>query len=543
MKVVTAAAMRVIEEATYATGLVTPPGMMERAGRGVADTVRARCGALTRPRVLALVGPGNNGGDALVAIRYLVQQGAHGVAYLTRPREDDPNVAAARAAGVVIELLDTDTHGRDLLRNRLWQADIVLDGLLGMGTQPPVRGAVREVLQVVAETPPPHGQLRVAIDVPSGTDSDTGAADPLAFRAHLTVATGLPKPAHYFPPAVEFCGEVVTVEIGLLAERVAAEPVEALEDAQVGAMLPARPRWSHKGTFGRALVIAGSRTYIGAAFLATAAALRAGAGLVTLAAPAFLPPIVAQRLAEATFLPLTEETPGVPAPAAVHDVLEAAARYDALLIGPGLGQHPNAAALLRQVLAWLRTQSPQSRPKLVIDADGLNLLAREPDWPALLPPESILTPHPGELGRLAGLTTDEIMRDRLGLARARAAQWSCILVSKGAPSVIAAPDGRTAIIPIATPALATAGTGDVLAGTVCGLLAQGIAPFEAAAAAAYVHAQAGLELEHEIGLSGPLAGDLLPKLPLVMTRLRTAAALPGKLPASRQEESAIMPPR
>lgn len=527
MKVVTAAAMRALEEATYATGLVTPPGMMERAGRAVADTVRARCGALARPRVLALVGPGNNGGDALVAIRYLVQQGARGMAYLTRRRDDDPNLTAAGAAGVAIELLEEDIPARDRLRHALCQADVVLDGLLGMGAQPPVRGAIKDVLAVVADTPAPRGQLRVAIDVPSGTDSDTGAADPLAFRAHLTVATGLPKPAHFFPPAVELCGEVVTVEIGLLAEGVAREPVEALEDALVGAMLPARPRWSHKGTFGRALVIAGSRTYIGAAFLATAAALRAGAGLVTLAAPAFLPPIVAQRLAEATFLPLPEEAPGVPAPAAAQEVLEALPRYEALLIGPGLGQHPNAAALLRAVLAWLHTQPPEARPRLVIDADGLNLLAREPDWPALLPPETILTPHPGELGRLAGLDTAQVMRDRLGLARARAAAWSCVLVAKGAPSVVAASDGRTAIIPIATPALATAGTGDVLGGTICGLLAQGARPFEAAAAAAYVHAQAGLDLEQDIGLSGPLAADLLPRLPLAMARLRAAAAQAG----------------
>lgn len=526
MKVVTAAAMRALEEATYATGLVTPPGMMERAGRAVADTVRARCGALAKPRVLALVGPGNNGGDALVAIRYLAQQGARGIAYLARPREDDPNLAAARTAGIAVELMDADTPGRDRLRTFLWQAEVVLDGLLGMGTRPPVRGTIRDILQTVAEVPPPRGQLRVAIDVPSGTDSDTGAADPLAFRAHLTVATGLPKPAHFFPPAVELCGEVVTVEIGLLAEGVAREPVEALEDAQVGAMLPARPRWSHKGTFGRALVIAGSRTYIGAAFLATAAALRAGAGLVTLAAPALLPPIVASRLAEATFLPLPEDGPGVLAPAAAQEAVEALSRYEALLIGPGLGQHPNAAALLRAVLDWLRTQ-PEARPRLVIDADGLNLLAREPDWPALLPAETILTPHPGELGRLAGVDTTEVMRDRLGLARARAAQWSCVLVAKGAPTVVAAPDGRAAIIPIATPALATAGTGDVLGGTICGLLAQGARPFEAAAAAAYIHAQAGLELEREVGLSGPLAGDLLPSLPLVMARLRAAAAQAG----------------
>ncbi len=527
MKVVTAAAMRALEEATYATGLVTPPGMMERAGRAVADTVRARCGTLAKPRVLALVGPGNNGGDALVAIRYLAQQGARGIAYLARPRDDDPNLAAARAAGVAIELVHEDTPSRDLLQNRLWQADVVLDGLLGMGTQPPVRGTVRDILQTVAEVPPPRGQLRVAIDVPSGTDSDTGAADPLAFRAHLTVATGLPKPAHFFPPAVELCGEVVTVEIGLLAEGVAREPVEALEAPQVGAMLPARPRWSHKGTFGRALVIAGSRTYIGAAFLSTAAALRAGAGLVTLAAPALVPPIVASRLAEATFLPLPEDEPGVLAPAAAQEAVEALPRYEALLIGPGMGQHPNAAALLRAVLAWLRAQPPEGRPRLVIDADGLNLLAREPDWPALLPPETILTPHPGELGRLAGMDTAEVMRDRLSLARARAAEWSCVLVAKGAPSVVAAPDGRTAIIPIATPALATAGTGDVLGGTICGLLAQRARPFEAAAAAAYIHAQAGLELEQEVGLAGPLAGDLLPRLPLVMARLRAAAAQAG----------------
>jgi NAD(P)H-hydrate epimerase len=512
MKVVTAAAMRALEETTYASGTITHSHMMERAGRQVAERTLARSGGVAGRRVLALVGPGNNGGDALVAVRFLAQQGALGAAYLTRAREQDANLDAARAAGVEV-LLFQDDPAQARLRELLGQAGVVLDGLLGMGTSPPVRGTLHDVLQIAAEAPRAQGQLRVAIDVPSGTDSDTGAADPQAFRADLTVATGLPKPAHFFHPAAELCGHVETVEIGLLPERVAAEPVDVLEDIQVATLLPPRPRWSHKGTFGKALIVAGSRTYLGAAFLSTAAALRAGAGLVTLAAPAFLPPVVAHRLAEATFVPLPEGEPGVLAPLASQALLNAAERYDALLIGPGLGQGAGAAALLRAVFDWLRQRPAGRRPRLVVDADGLNLLAMEPDWPALLPPESVLTPHPGELGRLTGKTIREIEHDRLALARERAAAWGQVLVSKGAPTVVAAPHGRAAIIPIVTPALATAGTGDVLAGVTGAMLAKGLSHAHAACAAVFAHVRAGQIAAAAHGPDCVIASDVIASLP------------------------------
>jgi ADP-dependent NAD(P)H-hydrate dehydratase / NAD(P)H-hydrate epimerase len=320
---------------------------------------------------------------------------------------------------------------------------------------------------------------------------------------------------------------------------------------QVASWLPPEPPDAHKGTFGSALVVAGSISYTGAAYLAAAAAYRAGAGLVTAAVPAGIHPIVATLVPEATFLALSEDL-GVVARPGAKVVRDAWHRYQALLLGPGLTTQRPAAEFVEALLApaddpsdrqtsaigfgTSRRADPAGAPdpvpvpdpsarartrpaRWVVDADGLNLLAAWPAGRDRLPPESVLTPHPGEMARLVGRSTAEVNADRLGSARKAAEEWGHVVVLKGAFSVVAAPDGRLAVNPFASPALATAGSGDVLAGTITGLLAQGMPAFEAAAAGAFIHALAGDLAAAAVGGRGTTAGDVLANIAGAIARV------------------------
>jgi NAD(P)H-hydrate epimerase len=291
---------------------------------------------------------------------------------------------------------------------------------------------------------------------------------------------------------------------------------------------------AHKGTFGKAMVVAGSVNYTGAAYLAAAAAGRVGAGLVTLAAPERLYPVLAAKLTEATYL-LLPHAMGVLAPSAVQVLHSHVAGYSALLLGPGLGREKETVRFVHQLLGvatsehgraigFQRREEPPPRrvdlPPLVVDADALNALSEAKEWWTALPPGTILTPHPGEMGRLMGSDARTVNRDRVAVAAAMAAEWNQVIVLKGAFTVVAAPDGRTTVIPFANPVLATAGTGDVLAGSIVGLLAQGSQPFDAAVCGAYLHGLAGEIVADRVGDAGALAGDLLPALPQAILRLK-----------------------
>ena len=349
----------------------------------------------------------------------------------------------------------------------------------------------------------------VAVDGPSGLDYDSGDLDKAAVPADLTVTFAYPKPGHFLFPGAGGLGELIVADIGtdpMLANDVT---LEAITPKMVREWLPPRPLDAHKGTFGKALIVTGSANYTGAAYLAGAAATRAGAGLVTLALPAVIHAPVAARLAEATYLLLPyEQELGVITLEAAPIVAERLESYDALLLGPGLGQAWATKAFIEALLAEIREQTHS----LVIDADGLNILAGMKDGPKQLPAASILTPHPGEMARLTGCTIGEVQANRVTVAQSQAAAWDQVVVLKGAHTVVAAPDGQTAIVPFANPGLATAGTGDVLAGTIVALRVQGLGAFEAAAAGAYLHGLAGELARLEFGAAGMVASDLLPHL-------------------------------
>jgi NAD(P)H-hydrate epimerase len=381
------------------------------------------------------------------------------------------------------------------------------------------------------------GKTVLAIDMPTGVDSDTGSVCGTVLPAHFTAALGLLKFGHVLQPGKRLSGKIALGDIGLStqASRALASG-EQLNDSLVAAMLPERPEDANKGTFGKAMIVAGSINYIGAASLASEGAMRSGVGLVTLACAGDLLRVVATQLKECTFLPLPSDLGAIAAPAA-ENVKSAIEGYTALLVGCGLGNDKETVQFLRRLL---QSQEAPTRsigrgmgfatrvldnkstdeekkpalPPLVLDADALNILSEWEDWPSSVPEGSVLTPHPGEMARLMGGTVDDVQKDRVGVAKDCAARWKQVVVLKGAATVIASPDGKVCVSPFSNPALATAGTGDVLAGAIAGLLAQGIAPREAACAGVYIHGMAGELLREEYGVAGGLAGDL----PVLMAR-------------------------
>lgn len=533
-KVVTVAEMRTIEAAADQTGLSFAM-MMDAAGHAVAEHVLARLERPADHKVVVLCGTGNNGGDGLVAAHRLAEAGAHVAVYCTQPPDDsDPKVQRLRSKGMLVVDAQNDQRWR-VLKNLLGGVTVLVDAVFGTGVRLPLAGKPADLLRQTRKYLDERTgawPMVVAVDCPSGMNSDTGALDPLAIPADLTVTFAAAKRGHLAFPGAGAVGELAVADIGIDPGQpeLAGVPVELATHEAVRAMLPARPRDAHKGTFGRALIVAGSLNYTGAAYLAGAAAARVGAGLVTLAVPSPVYPALAAQLPEATWVLLAHEMGVVSAPA-VDMVRKEFSETQALLIGPGFGVEKETAAFVRR---WLGVDDSASvrrtgmgfvapgpvdggagpensqSPPVVVDADALKLMAGVEGWPARLPREAVLTPHPGEMAVLTGLDKDAIQADRLGTARQYAAEWGHVVVLKGAFTVVAAPDGRATVMPFASAALAHAGTGDVLAGAIVGLLSQGVRPYEAAIAGAYLQGLAGLQAAAVLGSTAAvLASDVV----------------------------------
>jgi len=515
LKLVTVAEMR---EAEAKAG-VPVSQLMENAGLAVAQEVWLLLGEVADRRVLVLVGPGNNGGDGLVAARHLHDWGAQVQVYLVAPRrEDDPVFAEVVKRQVPVLRAQEDAgEGFPRLEESLARAEVVIDAILGTGRARPIGGEMAAVLDRLAQARRrPLAPRLIALDLPTGVDADTGAADPHTVAADVTVALQWSKVGLHQLPGSRFAGRVEVVDIGIPAQLGESLSTELMDRSWARSLLPPRPPGAHKGTFGRVLVVGGSQRYVGAPRLAAMGALRVGAGLATIACGQSVHPLVVAGVSEPTFLPLPEHEGQLfghsvpPLLAAVDEGVQA------LLVGPGLGRGGYVQGFLGELLDALR-----ARPvALVLDADGLNNLASLRGWEERLPEGAVLTPHPGEMSRLCGLSVEEVQADRVGVAREYARRWRAVLVLKGAHTVVAAPDGRARISPFVNPSLASGGTGDVLAGAIAGLLAQGLAPFDAASLGVYLHGLAGELVREELGEAGTVAGDLLPALPKAIKSLR-----------------------
>jgi NAD(P)H-hydrate epimerase len=508
MKLLSTEQMRGLDRCVIEERGVPGLHLMERAGVAVAEA------ALELPydrqgEVIVLCGKGNNGGDGLVAARALRQNGIPVRVVLPfAPDELSPDAQAiygqAKAAEVPIAETVTDEELR--------QAGVVIDAVLGTGVTGPVRGVMGELIERTNAARDGHGVL--AVDLPSGVETDTGQVYGPAIKAEMTVTMALPKPCLVLYPGAGLAGRWRVADIGFPPEVVADWPAvaELTERAQAASWVPRRPPTAYKGSVGYALIVAGSFGMTGAAAMSCLSAYRSGAGLVRLALPTSLVQVLNAQLTEVVFLPMPQTSTGTLSFHAVARLLAEATEVQAALIGPGLSRNAGTAHAIRRLVAeW---PGPLS-----VDADALTAMAGHDDlWKKRKAP-TVITPHPGEMSRLLGKPIEELEADRLGTAKKAAKQFGAVTVFKGAPTIIAAPDGRAFVNPTGNAGLAVAGTGDVLSGSIVALLAQGVEPFFAAALAVYAGGLAAERLAQEMGINGMTALDLIDAMPYALAEL------------------------
>ncbi len=507
MKLVYAREMGALDKKSAEEFYLPTAVLMENAGRAVAEAAAELLdGDVYAKSVVIFAGKGNNGGDGLVAARWLSAEGARVKIFLATPVADFTGAAAMQLkicakSGLAINLLndETDWHVAEIAAAH---ADLLIDALLGTGFKGELTGSYKRACELM------NGARAdvLAVDVPSGAEADTGLADESAVQAAATVTMQLPKVGLYLYPAAEFAGKLIVVPIGMpeaLTEQ--AEGSKYLLDSEiVRDFLPIRSGNCHKGEAGRVVVTAGSPGYTGAAALCANAAVKAGAGLVSLYTPLCSREVLAVKLTEVMVKGLIERMPGVLGGGAANEVLDAANKADVLAIGPGLGTSEATGEVIMNILQGYEGTA-------VIDADALTALSRSVDVLPQLKCTKILTPHPGEMARLCGLTAGEVDVRRVELAEKYAQEWNCVLVLKGAPTVIGCPDGTVYVNTTGTSAMATGGCGDVLTGIIAGLCAQGVEAEAAAVCGVYLHGLAG-ELAAK-GCIGLAAGELAALLP------------------------------
>ena len=516
MNIVTGAEMQLLDRRTITEAKIPSATLMERAGAGIVSQLETQYGPMRGKTVTILCGKGNNGGDGLVVARLLHRQRAQVRVLLLPPVADLSRDAAAmyrRFAKAAGNAKTIRFQSAKQVRPLLASSDILIDALLGTGLASEVTGAYREAIELINTT----GKPVISIDLPSGIHADTGAILGQAVRASLTVTLGLPKLGLYIGAGIDQSGIIRVVDIGIpqacmdkLDRR-----TQLLTSDDIVTMLPERWPSSHKGTFGHAGIIAGSVGKTGAAALAAQAALRVGAGLVTVATPSSVNDVLESKLLEAMTLPLPETKARTLARSGLDRILAFIQARTAIAIGPGLSTHHETVELVQSLMKHL------DRPS-VFDADALNALAGRASLLTECPTLPILTPHPGEIARLeVDATAQSVNADRIGTARRFARQRGVFVVLKGARTVIARPDGLVAICPTGNPGMATAGTGDVLTGMIVGLLAQGVPSWEAACAATYLHGSAGDLAAKQLGQAGMIASDLIAQIPYALQQITT----------------------
>lgn len=542
MYVLSAAEMRAADQAS-GTPVET---LMERAGAGALDAIERHFGSQRGSRVHVVCGRGNNGGDGFVLARHLAARGAHvEVRLLAAPAE---LAGAARAhhdrlAGSGALIVD---------RAPAREADLVVDAVLGTGARGRLPAAHVTALRDATVSP---ATRVVALDLPTGLDADSGcplSGDGFVQRADLTVAFAHLKPAHVLYPGRGFCGAIEVVDIGVEPEA-GGRPLELATAERMALLLPRRPPTAHKGDAGRVLVVGGSAGLTGAVVLASMAALRAGAGLVTAAVPESVNDAIESAMIEAMTWPLPESPERSLAAGAADMILARAREVSVVALGPGLSRAPESAALALRVVA-------ESPVPVVLDADGLDAFAGKAErlFAARRRSALVLTPHLGELARLTGITPAALDLARLDLVRRLAQEWGVVLVMKGAPTVVASPTGEATVNPTGNPGMATAGMGDILTGVIAALIAQGLSPYAAACAAVYAHGLAADLAHASVGTLGLVAGDVAAALPRALHQLqqagprsevvplpqsRIAPAVPDGIRSASEEGETPWPPR
>jgi hydroxyethylthiazole kinase-like uncharacterized protein yjeF len=513
MWLVTPEQMQALDRRTIQETKVPGTTLMERAGTGVVTHLLQHYGSPKGKQVLVFCGKGNNGGDGLVVARLLQNKGAYLSVILMAPYQE-----LSKDAKTMFRRLKTKTKpsriftlpSQETLQSLVQKGHILIDGLLGTG----LSSSLHEPYSTAIETMNSSHAYTVAVDIPSGLDSETGAILGTAIHADLTVTFGCPKIGLYVGNAIDQVGHIEIVDIGIPETFVEdmKPQTQLLTTEYIRSLIPSRRASSHKGTFGHAGIVAGSPGKAGAPALAALGALRTGTGLVTVATPQTVAPIVETKLLEIMTLALPETPDHLLGREAGPALLNFCQEKSALGFGPGLGISPSTTELLLNLL-------PQLAAPCVLDADALNNLASHLNVFSRMKQTPVLTPHPGEMARLMAHTSSKTINDdRIGIARAFAIQHGVILVLKGANTVIANQHGQIAICPTGNPGMASAGMGDVLTGMITGLLAQGLNPWDAARTGVYLHGLAGDVAAKTMGEPGLIASDLIAAIPHALTK-------------------------
>ncbi len=516
MRILTAEAMREVDRTAIEELGIPSLVLMENAAIGVVDAI----GEIYEDAESAAIfcGPGNNGGGGLAIARHLAVRGYDVEIFLAAGKrgmrgDAEVQLGICRRQGLSIQDIITEDDVVEALEQAR-EMDVIVDALFGIGLSSPLEGVLADLVEGLNDLPLP----RISVDLPSGLHGSR--PEPLGphIRADLTVTFAAPKLAHVLPPASDAVGELVVADLGIPTELVEGAEEEGgalhlLVGEELAELLPERNPDTHKGDYGHVLIVAGSPGKAGAAILAARAAVRSGAGLVTVAVPEPIVNIVDLGSIESMTLSLPAGGLGQLPSAAADRVLDAADGKAVLAMGPGLGQDDETAETIRRIA--LEVPLP-----LVLDADGINAFEGRAGELAEREYETVLTPHPGELGRLLGITTAEVQADRIGSARRAASETGAVVVLKGYRTLVATPEGELHINPTGNPGMASGGTGDVLTGLIAGLLAQDLDALDAARLGVYLHGAAGDLVAGEYGEVALAAGDLVKVLPMAIRALQ-----------------------
>ncbi len=509
MRIVTAEQMKRLDSRTINEAGIPGCVLMENAGRGTAEHIRTYFPQPAGKRVVILCGRGNNGGDGFVIARYFFNEGRQVSVFLLssidRVHGDAKiNLDAFRAVGGQVRTVESEQGWQDA-RSEVVHAGIIVDAMLGTGLSSEVSGLYRRIIEDVNAL---QGPAVVSVDVPSGLDATSGRILGAAVNADLTCTYGLPKRGLYVYPGASAAGRREVIDIGIPRCFIEQESCNehVLCDGFFGLVIPGRRPDSHKGTYGHVCVLAGSPGKTGAGIMTARAAMRAGAGLVTLGVPESLNCVFEAQLTEAMTEPVPDSGKGILSPASREAVRSLIAGKSVIAVGPGLSQHADTVEFFFSLLK-------DAGAPLVVDADGLNILARDTSVLRRIGVPAVLTPHPGEMARLMGATIADVQRDRIAAARTFSADHGVIVVLKGAATVIADPGGGVYINTTGNPGMASGGMGDVLTGMIAGLAAQGVPLLESAQLSVFVHGRIGDRIAADGASMGILATDIIDRLP------------------------------
>ncbi|MCX7710267.1 MAG: NAD(P)H-hydrate dehydratase [Clostridia bacterium] len=488
--------------------------LMENAALRVIEVIEETLGELKGKKVIVFAGKGNNGGDAFAVARHLFNQGVQAEVFLACPKqqvEGDAKLNLDILSRMGVPFTEVENKaGLGAIQSRLAAADLIVDGLLGTGIRGEIQGLMKEIIDCINMS----GKAVISIDIPSGVDGESGKICGSAIKALKTVTFALPKIGQLIHPGCEQTGELIIADIGIPSKVVETQDIKVnmIQGESVAQMIPDRSSNSNKGNFGRIFIVSGSVGMTGAGCLTAGAALRTGAGLVYLGVPSILSSVYDACLLEAVTIPLEDEGRGSLSKQCTQQVLQHVQRTTVSAVGPGLSVNEEIVEIIRAIIE-------NSEKPLILDADALNAISKDVSVLSKRKAEMVITPHPGEMARLAGISIEEVQNNRIKTAVEFSVKWGITTVLKGARTIVAHPDGSVYINTTGNSGMATGGTGDVLTGMIAGLVGQGMEPCDAAVAGVYLHGMAGDRAAASKGEHGMIAGDLVNEIPFVIKEL------------------------